>query len=797
MVTQRESLHVRVLDALGQLATHHEQRGGYRESLAYARRQIELEPWRESAHRQTMRALALGGQRATAMAQYESCVRILEEELGIEPEAATRDLYAQIRRGELGSPLSPESAPLAQGPTDQAWSTVDQAAMSDRSIIPGQRPPGPVLSRSGAPPQRIEEDGTRSGLLSGGERRTVTFLLAETSGIERPVAGADLEMWAETWHEVLEGARGAVMHYGGTIVQTYDAGFVAAFGADVAHEDDARRAVLAALSIMRAVTADETLDSRQGEVRGQALTVGVNTGEAIILARAHGGVAAHATVIDQLRDIREQILPGTVWVGEVTYRHVAEQFAWTRLGEVADTKRDTVVRLYSPVAAVPTPAEHAVGGLRVPLVGRGAELVALTAAIVRLQAGIGGVVTVVGEAGIGKSRLIAEARSRAIGDDASDNAHRAETSSEASDRTSALRWVEGQWLSYTEGTAYYGWQELLRRLLGLSESCTLATCEALEEEVRAHCPDRADEITPYLRRLLALPEDAETAASLDRLVPTGMLRNAIFQAVTTLLTSVARRVPLVAVLDDLHWADGASLALLEHVLALTDQVPMLVIIAMRPARTHGSWHVRETAMREYGHRHTDLSLGPLQPIESEALVRSYLQAGGRGSGVDVNLVKQVQQRAEGNPFFAAEIVRSLVDEGAMIERPPATIEGVLTARIDRLPLEARRVLQLAAVMGRIFSYDLLLDIVSGEEPGFREGLLNGALLELLRAQLIRSMPAARTLLQTAPRTGSSPSSISSRWKRLIGACCSVSGECCTGALRRPKNGSIRSRRRRS
>ncbi len=272
MVTQRESLHVRVLDALGQLATHHEQRGGYRESLAYARRQIELEPWRESAHRQTMRALALGGQRATAMAQYESCVRILEEELGIEPEAATRDLYAQIRRGELGSPLSPESAPLAQGPTDQAWSTVDQAAMSDRSIIPGQRPPGPVLSRSGAPPQRIEEDGTRSGLLSGGERRTVTFLLAETSGIERPVAGADLEMWAETLHEVLEGARGAVMHYGGTIVQTYDAGFVAAFGADVAHEDDARRAVLAALSIMRAVTADETLDSMQGEVRGRALS---------------------------------------------------------------------------------------------------------------------------------------------------------------------------------------------------------------------------------------------------------------------------------------------------------------------------------------------------------------------------------------------------------------------------------------------------------------------------------------------------------------------------------------------
>ncbi len=374
IVAQRESYHVRMLDVLAQLAAYHEQHGGYRESLSYSRRQVELEPWRESAHRQTMRTLALSGQRATALAQYENCVRILEGELGIEPEAATRDLYAQIRRGELGPPLSLEPASLDKHSPHPTWSAVDQAAISDRSVIARQRPPGPELSRSEAPPRRIEEDSAGSALFSGGERRTVTFLLAEAGGGERPVVGADLEVWAETVHEVLEGARGVVVHYGGTIVQTYDAGFLAAFGADAAHEDDARRAVFAALSIMPAVIADETMDSRQGELHGQALSVGINTGEAIILARAHGGVATHATVIDQLRDIREQILPGTVWVTEATYQHIAEQFAWTRLGEVADAKRDTMVRLYSPVAAAPTVAEHTVGGLRVPLVGRGVEL---------------------------------------------------------------------------------------------------------------------------------------------------------------------------------------------------------------------------------------------------------------------------------------------------------------------------------------------------------------------------------------------------------------------------------------
>ncbi len=203
-------------------------------------------------------------------------------------------------------------------------------------------------------------------------------------------------------------------------------------------------------------------------------------------------------------------------------------------------------------------------------------------------------------------------------------------------------------------------------------------------------------------------------------------------------------------LEDLHWADGASLALLEHLLTLTDQAQLLVIIAMRPVRAHGSWQVRETAMRAYGHRHTDLSLGPLLPSESEASVRSFLLAGGRGKGVDANLVRQVQQRAEGNPFFAAEIVRSLVGQEAIAQGVPATIEGVLTARIDRLPSEARRVLQLAAVVGRIFSYELLLDIVSGEAPGFREGLLNGALLELLRAQLIREQVGSPDLTAGRP-----------------------------------------------
>jgi DNA-binding SARP family transcriptional activator/class 3 adenylate cyclase/tetratricopeptide (TPR) repeat protein len=713
LVTQREALHLRVLDVLQHLAAYHLAQEEYPAALTYARQQLTLEPWHERAHRQAMEALARGGQRAAAVAQYETCARILGAELGIESEPESVALYEQIRRGDLAPPTGLEPPlPPRSGPR-QAPITPPAAA----AIIAED---APHLHDAPLP---LDESGPVAG------RRITSFVLAEVSGAADLLRSTGLEAWAERLHELLGLLRGEVLRYGGSVVQLHDTGLVGAFGAEQSHEDDAERAVLAALGMAATLAA-----SPQAEDEKLALRIGVTTGEAVVLSEDTGTLTVHATALARAHDLQAQVVPGTVWVAGDTYRHVEDRFEWAWLGEVldADHAPTYMYRPLAPVAEIAT--EHDVGGLRASLVGRDAELQALTDAIARLRAGIGGIVTVVGEAGIGKSRLIAEARGL------TKNA-----APDAGAGNPALRWVAGHWLSYTEGMAYHGWQELLRRLLALPDTCTRAACSAMEERVADLCPEQAERIQPYLARLLALPVEAAAAEQLDRLVVAGLLQGAVQRAVADFLGCVAAQTPLVLVLEDIHWADAASLDLLESLLPLTDQAPLLLIAVLRPVRVHRCWRLRETAVREYVHRHTDILLPALSPEESESLTRRLLALRDRHAVPDDDVVRGIWQRAEGNPFFTAEIVRSL--EGNESDQTlPVTVQEVLMARIDRLPAAARQVLQLAAVVGRSFRYSVLADIVAnaGQDAALAPGtpepanaILDRALLRLVRAQMIR------------------------------------------------------------
>ncbi len=732
IVTQRESLHVQVLEALDRLTAHQLQREAHAEALSYARRQIELEPWREKAHRQAMRALALSEQRAAAVAQYETCRATLEAELGIEPEAATKALYEQIRRGELSPPVPPISAPPMRPVTREevGVTTAGSAPPTAPAVAEGaDRLPARIPEL--APPS-VHEPGPRGEPLPDGERRITTLVVAEVRGAEALLRRAGLEVWAEELHQIVGSLQAEVARYGGTVLRRRDAGLVAAFGAEVAHEDDTERAVLAALGMADAFRAAQDDALAKGEAAELTLSVGVTTGEAVVLAQDEGGVAVHAAALAEVEGLQAQVPPDTVWVTEATYRRVEERFEWAWLGEARGAGR-APARLYRPVSPVSTPAEHDVGGLRAPLVGREAELHSLVRAVARVKGGIGGIVTVVGEAGIGKSRLVAETKSRVASPRSTVDGASFGTPGTETDR-GKVRWAEGRWLSYTEGVAYYGWQELLRRLLGLTDDCTETGCVLLEERIAAFCPGQVDAVYPYLARLLALPVDAATAAQLDSLVAAGLLQSAIFRAVTDLLTRVAEAQPLVLVLEDLHWADEASLALIERLLPLTDQMSLLILTGFRPARDRGCWRVREIAERDYGHRHIDIRLVPLSVEDRTTLVRQLLAVGERE--VPEQVVDTVARRAEGNPFFTAELVRSLLDQGTMADTMPFTVRGVLMARIDRLPVAARQVLQLAAVVGRTFRYQVLADIVLGEEETPGVNVLDAALLELVRAQLI-------------------------------------------------------------
>ena len=305
-----------------------------------------------------------------------------------------------------------------------------------------------------------------------------------------------------------------------------------------------------------------------------------------------------------------------------------------------------------------------------------------------------------------------------------------------------MQWVEGRCVSYGGSIAYLLWLDVLRGLLGVSlEDAPEEVDQALRERVRPLCPEHLD-VYPYLAHLMSLPLDEELQSKLDEMDGAD-LKASTFGAVETLVQCVAEEQPLVLVCEDLHWADPTSLELVQRVLGLTDRVPMLLLCVMRPVKEHGSWKLPETAARDCAACHTDLVLDPLSADESQALVSNLLEI----EDLPEVLRERILSRAEGNPFYVEEVIRSLIDRRAIVQDEatghwmatrevgeipiPDTLQGVLMARIDRLQEEAKRVLQMASVIGRVFLYRVLAAIAEEERR------LNAHLSALQREEMIR------------------------------------------------------------
>jgi ABC-type oligopeptide transport system substrate-binding subunit len=430
------------------------------------------------------------------------------------------------------------------------------------------------------------------------------------------------------------------------------------------------------------------------------------------------------------------------------------------------------------VAAKP----RGIAGLESPLVGREAEFAALQDALRRLQAGVGGIVTLVGEAGIGKSRLVAELRNlphviaslysgeaippqegkdcfpvrdlrpSPLGtfvksakdlEDQRAPPYGANGGGKMPRNDTQVQWAEGRCLSYGHSVAYLLWLDVLRALLGVSlEDAPQAVLVRLRQRVQAACPDHFDDVYHYLARLMSLPLEEDLASRLDDMAARD-LKAHTFQAVQIFIDCAANERRLVLVCEDLHWADPTSMELLEQVLALTRRVPLLLLCVFRPVKEHACWRFRDLVAETYAERHTDLRLERLSAAESQTLVANLLEI----EDLPDVLRERILSRAEGNPFYVEEVVRSLIDRGAIVQDPatghwtatrevahipiPDTLQGVLMARIDRLQDDTKRVLQMASVIGRIFLYRVL-EAIAEEEQRLDEHLLTLQYQEMIR-----------------------------------------------------------------
>jgi ABC-type oligopeptide transport system substrate-binding subunit/class 3 adenylate cyclase len=590
---------------------------------------------------------------------------------------------------------------------------------------------------------------TASHPSSEGERKPVTILFTDIAGSTAIAERLD----PEEWREVVSGAHRrvteAVTRYEGTVAQLLGDGVLSFFGAPVAHEDDPVRAVRAALDIQAAIAA--YAHELAGYVDDFAMRIGIHTGEVVVGevgSAEHAEYLAVGDAVNLAARLQSAAAPGKVLLSESTARLVRGSFELASLGEISVRGKAAPVAVCEVVRPLAMPARsRGLVAQRSPLVGREAELAALTGALAGLCEGHGAIVALLGEAGIGKSRLVEEAHAWA-----EDNL------------CQPPHWLEGRAISYGAGLPYWTITQLLKADLGLSDGDPeVRTRVALRRRLNALTGVQTAELAPYLAHLLGLKPEGEAAERLAAL-DSETLKYQVLVCVRRYFGALAEREPLVLVCEDTHWADPSTLDALGELLALTDRTPLLLLLVGRSERQHDSWRLKLRAETEYAHRYAEIALRSLEEGDSARLVDNLLLIGApqdRGEAIPATpplpeavpsgptgrieigpgwiaspLRRLLLERAEGNPFYLEELVASLVEQGVLaregdawqVKAPieslsiPDTVQGVLLARIDRLDEDVRGTLQMASVIGRTFPYRLLREIACrGEAPPGKSG----------------------------------------------------------------------------
>ena len=561
------------------------------------------------------------------------------------------------------------------------------------------------------PPHLAEKILTSRSALEG-ERKQVTVLFADLKGSMELLADRDPEEARHLLDPVLERMLEAVHRYEGTVNQVMGDGIMALFGAPLAHEDHAVRACYAALAMQAAVQQYATEVQRTHGVPVQ-IRVGLHAGEVVVRAIGsdlHMDYTAVGQTTHLAARMEQMALPGSILLTQAVLRLAEGYVQVTPLGPMPVKGVAAPVDVFALVGASGMrrrlQATAARGLTR--FVGRDTEFAALVQALERAGAGHGQVVAVVGEAGVGKSRLVYEA------------VH--------SHHTQGWRVLESTSVSYGKATPYFPVLDLLRRYAHIDERDDPRTIRAkvtgqlltLDEALQ-------DAIPPLLALLDTLPDDSPFL-TLDP----PQRRQRTLTALKRVLLRESQVQPVLVVFEDLHWIDTETQALLDSLVESLPTARLLLLVNYRPEYQHG-W-----GSKTY---YAQLRLDPLPPASADAFLHALL---GDDSGLAA-LKPLLIARTAGNPFFLEESVRTLVETGVLVgERGayrlaqalaslpvPATVQAVLTARIDRLPPEEKRLLQTAAVIGTEVPLALLQALAEGTDEALRVGLAHLQAAEFL------------------------------------------------------------------
>ena len=597
---------------------------------------IAAHPLRERLRGHLMLALYRSGRQAEALGVYQDARSAMVEELGIEPSPALREL----ERAVLGQDSGLAPAPLVPAPP--------------RAAAPGREPATPELGPSASEPARAEPE------LPARKIVTVLFVDVVASGVI--AAQLDPERLERVMGRFFDTAVEVVARHGGTVDKFIGDAVTALFGVPRVHEDDAVRAVRAALDLRAALPALNDELERDWGVR-IAVRTGINTGEVITGDARFGRLVTGHEVVVATR-LQQAARPGEILVGERTAAAAAGAFEFGEPLAVAAKRGEDAPRARRVVRALSGERPRGVPSAAKVFVGRRAELDLLALTHERVVgSGEPHMVTILGEPGVGKTTLVEAVRER-LG--------------------SAVAWHAGRCLAYGRAATYRPLAEILRGSLGLDET-------ASEDVVLDQLGDR---------RILGLTLGLDPGGGLHP----QEARRQLQAAWVELFGELAAEAPAVVVIEDLHWAQDPLLELLERA-ARRASGPLLLLVTARPELTD-----RAPAFTAGAANASQLRL---EPLSFEEAANMLTQLAGP---LPDDLRSLVLERAEGNPFFLEEALASLIDRGVLapgqdgsagrepvVEAPlPDSVQGVIAARVDLLPSAEKETLQAAAVIGRSF-----------------------------------------------------------------------------------------------
>jgi len=543
-----------------------------------------------------------------------------------------------------------------------------------------------------------------------GERKQVTVLFADVKGFTSISEKLDAEEVQTLIGECLIFLIEEIHRYEGTIAQFLGDGVMALFGAPIAHEDAPQRALYASLAIR------ERLSQYAEKLKKQGIDfnmrIGINTGP-VVVGRIGDDLTMEYTAMGDTVNLASRMestaRPGTVLVSENTYKMARDFFQFTSLGKVQVKGKEEPVEAYELLepTEVATRIEAAIVRGLTKFVGRHREMEALKEAFEKARSGAGQVIGIVGEAGVGKSRLLLEFRQMLP--------------------QGEYTYLQGRCLHYGGSMAYLPFIDILRLFFDIKEGDREYVIKKKMAEKTGQLDDKLRDSLPPLYDILSLKVEDEDYLKLDP----PLKRAKIFESIRNLLIRESQNKPLVLAVEDLHWIDKTSEEFLGYLIGFLANARILLLLLYRPEYTH-QW-----GSKSY---YSQVRVDQLSMPTSAELVQSILEEG----EVAPELKDLILNKAAGNPLFMEEFTHNLLENGYIKRKNnqyvlagkasdiqvPDTIQGIIAARMDRLEENLKRTMQVASVIGRDFAYRIL-QTITGMREELKSYLINLQGLEFI------------------------------------------------------------------